>query len=200
MCGPGNQRATKYANGEPGEPAAAPTGGDAQKNHGQIEGPGEEEESDFGIADPIGADVDESPNHSGDCAGGDEHKTGVHGLGDDLINGAEWGQAVGRGRYILALQLPFLQEIVDRRDGREDQGRIADEHGGDVNDEPDAAHLRAAPLGHRKLGCANQRHKEDEREQTHPEYGDSVFRVRDQKNDRQQEGAHRTRFVEIVQR
>ena len=74
--------------------AAAPSGGDAQEHHGQIDAPGEERDGDFRLADPVGLQFDEGPGAAGDHGQRDQHEAERHGFGDQFVQRAERRQAV----------------------------------------------------------------------------------------------------------
>src|ERR1700678_1014171 len=85
MRGPGESRATQDRYGHEGGFAASPSGGLAEKDHGEIEAPGDERKCDAWIADPGGAGVDERPGAARDNSERDKDEAEAHGVGDEIV-------------------------------------------------------------------------------------------------------------------
>jgi hypothetical protein len=94
MGGPRDDRAAQDANRQPSDSTATPSGGNAQKNHGKIEGPCEQEKGNLGIQDPTRAAFNECPNNSGHSSDSDEYESRIHGMRDDSVESGQGRQTV----------------------------------------------------------------------------------------------------------
>src|SRR5579864_1451630 len=114
MSGPGDCRAAQDGDSHERGFAATPPGGGAEEDHGQIKAPGDEREGDARVLDPGGSGFDERPGAARHHSEGDEDESEAHGIGDEIVERAEWGQAAEELDGFLLLERTLLDEIENR--------------------------------------------------------------------------------------
>src|SRR5947209_4337863 len=90
-------------------------------------------------------ELDEGPRAADDDAESDEHEPESHRTGDQVVQAAEGRQAIEQPAALLALELPFLNQIEERGDRRERKTGVAEKYEHHVQQQPCVAHPYVPP-------------------------------------------------------
>src|SRR6266850_7569039 len=117
-----------------------------------------------------------------------------------VVTYLERWQPVVKARGVLGFQLPFLDQIHDRRCKRDEQRGISDEDHRYMDVDPVAAEHGRNRAGWVVCKIGDERHYEKERERENAERRDTVLRVSDQKSQDSQCPEERKSFIPLGDR
>ena len=86
---------------------------------------------------------------------------------------------MAEGVTLLSFELAFLQQIINRSHGGEEQRSIADHNAWQYARSASVLRACCTPLFHRELCGSDHRHKKHQREQTNAKNRNLVLRVGD---------------------
>ena len=117
-----------------------------------------------------------------------------------VVTYLERWQPVVKARGVLGFQLPFLDQIHDRRCKRDEQRGISDENHRYMDVDPVTAEHGRNRAGWVVYKISDERHDENERERENAERRDTVLRVSDQKSQNSQCPEERKSFIPLGDR